>query len=55
MRAWLRYTDFAEAFIRMLMALQFLPAPHIPRAIETLELRATTDATHRLVAYINRQ
>ena len=55
MRAWLRYTDFAEAFIRMLMALQFLPAPHIPHAFETLGLRATTDATRRLVAYISRK
>ncbi|KAH3857972.1 hypothetical protein DPMN_100683 [Dreissena polymorpha] len=32
-------------FIRMLMALQFLPAPTIPRAFETQKLRATTDAT----------
>ncbi|KAH3837618.1 hypothetical protein DPMN_111015 [Dreissena polymorpha] len=42
-------------YIRMLMALQFLPAPHIERAFETLVLRATTDATRLLVAYISRQ
>ncbi|KAH3890417.1 uncharacterized protein LOC127867235 [Dreissena polymorpha] len=38
-----------------MMALQFLPAPHIPRAFETLFERATTDATRRLVDYISRQ
>ncbi|KAH3804633.1 hypothetical protein DPMN_132922, partial [Dreissena polymorpha] len=50
-KAFLRCTDY----IRMLMALQFLPTPHIPHAFETLGLRATTDATRRLVAYISRK
>ncbi|KAH3726216.1 hypothetical protein DPMN_052074 [Dreissena polymorpha] len=56
MRAWLRCTGRgALKYNRMLMALQFLPAPHIPRAFKTLELRAMTDASRHLVAYISRQ
>lgn len=42
-------------FIRMLMALQFLPATHIERSFGKLQEKAITDATRRLASYVGRQ
>ena len=42
-------------FIRMLLALQFLPAAHIRQAFNTLAGRATTPETSALVEYMRRQ
>ncbi|XP_052796013.1 uncharacterized protein LOC128228633 [Mya arenaria] len=42
-------------FVRMLLALQFLPASHIRRAFDKLAETATTEATRALTSYIERQ
>ena len=39
----------------MLLALQFLPSPHIERAFEMLAERAKTTATTALIDYVRRQ
>ena len=44
-----------HSFIRMLLALQFLPSPHIERAFEMLAERAKTTATTALIDYVRRQ
>ena len=43
-----------HSFICIPLSLRFLPAAHIQRAVDYLAVKATTEATRGLVAYVRR-
>ena len=53
--AWPRRRVGVHNFIRMILALQFLPISHIRHAFGKMAETATTDVTRALIPYMQRQ